>query len=53
MVSRVVELNDKAVHQEIAYKQQIMNWSQDKCHVSGRRMVKSAAKLPCNEIKES
>jgi hypothetical protein len=29
-VSRVVELDDEAVHQEIAQKQQIMSWSHDK-----------------------
>ncbi|XP_021938370.1 kinesin-like protein KIF20A isoform X2 [Zootermopsis nevadensis] len=33
MVSRVVELDDKSVSQEISYKQQIMAWSQDKYNV--------------------
>jgi hypothetical protein len=47
MVTRVVELDDKAVKQEIAYKQQIMAWSQNKSHVSQR----SAVRLSCFSIK--
>jgi hypothetical protein len=45
MVTRVVELDDKSVKQEIVYKQQIMAWSQNKNHVSLSRMVKSAVRL--------
>jgi len=44
MVTRVVELDDKAVKQEILYKQQIMAWSQNKNHVSLSRMVISAVR---------
>jgi hypothetical protein len=40
------------VHQEISYKQQIMTWSQDKYNVSGRKIVKSVAKVQCNDLKE-
>jgi hypothetical protein len=53
MVIRVVKLDDKAMHQEIAYKQQIMSWSQDKYHVSRMRTVKSAAHLACNKMNSS
>jgi len=44
MVTRVVELDDKSVKQEILYKQQIMAWSQNKNHVSLSRMVISAVR---------
>lgn len=53
MVNLVVELDDKAVHQEIAYKQQIMSWSQDKYHVSRARVVKIAAHHTCNKMNSS
>jgi hypothetical protein len=53
MVVRVVELDDKAMHQEIAYKQHIMSWSQEKYHVSRMRIVKSAAHHACNKINSS
>jgi hypothetical protein len=42
MVSGVIELDDKSLHQEISYKQQIMAWSRAKYNVSGRRILKSA-----------
>jgi len=45
MVTRVVELDDKAVKQEALYKQQIMAWSQNKNHVSLSRVVTSALRL--------
>jgi hypothetical protein len=45
MVTQVVELDDKALKQEIVYKQQIMSWSQNKNHVSLCRMVTSAVRL--------
>jgi hypothetical protein len=48
MVFQVVELDDKSMHEEIAYKQQIMSWSQDKYHVSRMSTVVSAAHL-CKE----
>jgi hypothetical protein len=47
MVTRVVELDDKAVKQEILYKQQIMAWSQNKNHVSeqdGYKCIKTQLK---------
>ena len=45
MVTRVVELDDKSVKQEMLYKQQIMAWSQNKNHVSLNRVVASAVRL--------
>jgi hypothetical protein len=45
MVVRVVELDDKSMHEEITYKQQIMSWSQDKYHVSRTSIV-----VLCKEI---
>lgn len=45
MVTQVVELDDKALKQEIVHKQQIMSWSQNKNHVSLCRMVTSAVRL--------
>jgi hypothetical protein len=50
MVNRVVELDDKAMLREIAYKQHIMSWSQDKYHVSRVRIVKSAAHHAHNKM---
>jgi hypothetical protein len=53
MAVRVVELDDKAMHQEIAYKQQIMSWSHDKYHVSTMRIVKIASHHACRKINSS
>jgi hypothetical protein len=49
MVVRVVELDDKSMHQEIAYKQQIMSWAQDKYHVSRMSIVINATHF-CKKI---
>jgi hypothetical protein len=50
MVTQVVKLEDKAVKQEIAYRQQIMAWSQNKSHVSLRRMATNAVRLRCSGL---
>ncbi|XP_069696566.1 kinesin-like protein KIF20A [Periplaneta americana] len=31
MVSRIVQLDEKSIHEELAYKEKILSWTKDKC----------------------